>query len=232
MRQWFNRQERKASVQTGREVFTREVRRLETTMSEDEIATLMGYTTLEDFFAGLGNGSLSMRQVVGKLTELEAEPEDEPATIITLPEPESGIEVLGVGDLLTRMARCCNPIGGHAIIGYITRGRGITVHRRTCPNVMRESERERLVNVDWGETRTLYPVHIRVESWDRVGLLSDITSLVADEGVNIVHSVTKPEDDLSIISLTVTVENIQQLNRLFAKIEGVVGVLSVSRVAG
>ena len=232
VRQWFNRQERKASVQTGREVFTREVRRLETTMSEDEIATLMGYTTLEDFFAGLGNGSLSMRQVVGKLTELEAEPEDEPATIITLPEPESGIEVLGVGDLLTRMARCCNPIGGHAIIGYITRGRGITVHRRTCPNVMRESERERMVNVDWGETRTLYPVHIRVESWDRVGLLSDITSLVADEGVNIVHSVTKPEDDLSIISLTVTVENIQQLNRLFAKIEGVVGVLSVSRVAG
>ena len=108
-------------------------------------------------------------------------------TVVTLPEPESGIEVLGVGDLLTRMARCCNPIGGHAIIGYITRGRGITVHRRTCPNIMRESESERLVEVDWGKTRTLYPVQIRVESWDRVGLLSDVTSLVADEGVNIVR---------------------------------------------
>ena len=91
---------------------------------------------------------------------------------------------------------------------------------------------ERLVEVDWGKTRTLYTVHIRVESWDRVGLLSDVTSLVADEGVNIVHSITKPEDDLSIINLTVTVENIEQLNRLFSKIEGVVGVLSVSRVAG
>ena len=233
VRQWFNRQERKASVQTGREVFTREIRRLDTTLSEEEIATLMGYASLDDFFAGLGNGSLSMRQVVGKLTDLVAEPEeDEPTTVVALPEPESGIEVLGVGDLLTRMARCCNPIGGHSIIGYITRGRGITVHRRTCPNIMRESESERLVEVDWGKTRTLYPVQIRVESWDRVGLLSDVTSLVADEGVNIAGSVTKPEDDLSIINLTVTVENIEQLNRLFSKIEGVVGVLSVSRVIG
>ena len=232
VRQWFNRQERKASVQTGREVFTREIRRLETTMSEKEIADLMGYASLDDFFAGLGNGSLSMRQVVGKLTDLVAEPEDEP-TVVTLPEPESGIEVLGVGDLLTRMARCCNPIGGHAIIGYITRGRGITVHRRTCPNIMRESESERLVEVDWGKTRTLYPVHIRVESWDRVGLLSDVTSLVADEGVNIVQSITGgQEDDLSIIRLTVTVEDIEQLNRLFSKLEGVVGVLNVSRVTG
>ena len=233
VRQWFNRQERKASVQTGREVFTREFRRLDTTMSEEEIAELMGYANIEDFFVGLGNGSLSMRQVIGKLTTLVDEPpEDETTMPVTLPEPESGIEVLGVGDLLTRMARCCNPIGGHAIIGYITRGRGITVHRRTCPNVMRESERERLVEVDWGETRTLYPVNIRIESWDRVGLLSDVTSLVADEGVNIVHSVTKPEEDLSIISLTVTVENIEQMNRLFSKLEGVVGVLNVSRIVG
>ena len=233
VRQWFNRQERKASVQTGREVFTREIRRLDTTLSEEEIADLMGYASLDDFFAGLGNGSLSMRQVVGKLTDLVAEPKDEPTTVVTLPEPESGIEVLGVGDLLTRMARCCNPIGGHAIIGYITRGRGITVHRRTCPNIMRESESERLVEVDWGKTKTLYPVQIRVESWDRVGLLSDVTSLVADEGVNIVQSITGgQEDDLSIIRLTVTVEDIEQLNRLFSKIEGVVGVLSVSRVTG
>ena len=234
VRQWFNRQERKASVQTGREVFTREIRRLDTTLGEDEIATLMGYASLDDFFAGLGNGSLSMRQVVGKLTDLVDEPEeDEQTTVVTLPEPESGIEVLGVGDLLTRMARCCNPIGGHSIIGYITRGRGITVHRRTCPNIMRESESERLVEVDWGKTRTLYPVQIRVESWDRVGLLSDVTSLVADEGVNIVQSITGgQEDDLSIIRLTVTVENIEQLNRLFSKMEGVVGVLSVSRVIG
>lgn len=232
VRQWFNRQERKANVQTGREVFTREFRRLNTTMSEDEIAALMGYDSLEDFFAGLGSGSLSMRQVVGKLTKSDEEPEEERTINVALPEPESGIEVLGVGDLLTRIARCCNPIGGDAIIGYITRGRGVTVHRRTCPNVVHESEKERLVKVDWGKTRTLYTVHIRVESWDRVGLLSDITSLVADEGVNIINSITKPEADLSIINLTVTIENIEQLDRLFAKIEGVVGVLRVSRVAG
>lgn len=231
VRQWFNRQERKANIQTGREVFVKEFRRLDTTMSEQAVAELMSYPSLDDFLAALGNGSQSMRQVVKKLTTLDVEPEVAQPVRVTLPEPQSGIEVLGVGDLLTRMARCCNPIGGDSIIGYITRGRGITVHRKTCPNVLHESEVERLVDVNWGKTRTLYPVRVRVDSWDRVGLLSDVTALVADEGVNIVQCATEPQDDLSIITLTVTVESIEQLSRLFAKLEGVVGVLHVSRAA-
>jgi GTP pyrophosphokinase len=231
VRQWFNRQEHKASIQTGREIFVKEFRRLDTTMSEQAVAELMSYPSLDDFLAALGNGSQSMRQVVKKLTTLDVEPEVEQPVRVTLPEPQAGIEVLGVGDLLTRMARCCNPIGGDSIIGYITRGRGITVHRKTCPNVLHESEVERLVDVNWGKTRTLYPVQVRVDSWDRVGLLSDVAALVADEGINIVHALSEPEDDLSIISLTVTVESIEQLSRLFAKLEGVVGVLRVSRAA-
>lgn len=233
VRRWFNRQERRANIQTGREVFTREFPRLGSTMSAQEAAELMEYETLEEFFTALGNGSLLIRQVVRKVTTPDAEPDEvDRNPNLELPEPQSSIEVLGVGDMLSRIARCCNPIGGDAIIGYITRGRGISVHRCICPNVMRESEKDRMVEVTWGKTKTFYPVHIRVESWDRVGLLRDITSLVADEGVNITRSTTNPEDGISIITLNVTVEGIEQLSRLFAKIEGVPGVLEVSRITG
>lgn len=231
VRRWFNRQERRANIQTGREIFTREFSRLGSTMNAQEVAELMEYDTTEEFFAALGIGTLLIQQVVRKVTPSDAEPDEvDRNPNLELPEPQSSIEVLGVGDMLSRIARCCNPTGGDAIIGYITRGRGVSVHRRICPNVMREREKDRLVDVTWGRTKTFYPVHIRVESWDRVGLLRDITSLVADEGVNIVRSTTDPEDGISVITLNVTIEGIEQLSRLFAKIEGVSGVLRVSRI--
>jgi GTP pyrophosphokinase len=137
--------------------------------------------------------------------------------------------VLGVGDLLTRMAQCCNPIHGDEITGYITRSRGVTVHREACLNVVNESEKERLVQVDWGETQTVYPVRMKIEAWDRVGLLSDIASLVSDERVNIESCVSEERDDVSIISLTVYIDGIDQLSRLFSKLEGVKGVSHVAR---
>lgn len=231
IRRWFNRQERRANVQTGREVFTKELPRLGSTMSAQEVAELMAYDTLEEFFAALGNGTLLMRQVVRKVTIPDTHPDEVDGNpSLELPEPQSSMEVLGVGDMLSRIARCCNPTGGDEIIGYITRGRGVSVHRCICPNVVSESEKDRLVEVAWGREKTFYPVDIRVESWDRVGLLRDITSLVADEGVNIIRSTTDPEDGISIITLNVTIEGIEQLSRLFAKIEGVPGVLKVSRI--
>ena len=231
IRRWFNRQERRANVQTGREVFTKELPRLGSTMSAQEVAELMAYDTLEEFFAALGSGTLLMRQVVRKVTIPDTHPDEVDGNpSLELPEPQSSMEVLGVGDMLSRIARCCNPTGGDEIIGYITRGRGVSVHRCICPNVVSESEKDRLVEVAWGREKTFYPVDIRVESWDRVGLLRDITSLVADEGVNIIRSTTDPEDGISIITLNVTIEGIEQLSRLFAKIEGVPGVLKVSRI--
>ena len=136
-----------------------------------------------------------------------------------------------MGDLLTSMARCCNPIHGDEIIGYITRSRGVNVHRRTCPNILHESEKERLVQVGWGETQTLYPVRIQVRSWDRVGLLGDITSLVSEEKVNIASIVSEEYADMSIITLTVHISGIDQLSRVFLRLEGVKGVIGVTRVS-
>ena len=89
----------------------------------------------------------------------------------------STVQVLGTGDLLTQIARCCNPVPGDRILGYVTRSRGVTVHREDCYNVLHEAEKERLVDVEWGRTGQMYPVAVHIEAWDRVGLLRDVSTI-------------------------------------------------------
>ena len=231
VRQWFRRQERSVNIQRGRDLYQRHIRRL-TTLQDERVASIMGIASLEHFLAALGDGSISVGQVVNKLSSREKEAEEEVRSQqeFGLPvSPSAGIQVLGVGDLLTSMARCCNPISGDEIIGYITRIRGVTVHRRNCPNIVNEDEPERLVSVSWGKAEVKYPVRIQVRSVDRVGLLRDVTSLVSGENVNIASCVSEEYDDVSIITLTVHVSGIDQLSRLFFKLESVNGVTGVTR---
>jgi GTP pyrophosphokinase len=143
------------------------------------------------------------------------------------------IKVLGVGALLTRLAECCNPLPGDDIIGFITRGRGVTVHRKDCPNIIHEEERERLVQVNWGASSTSYPVPIQIEAWERVGLLRDISITVFQEGVNMAAiSSSTHEDGTVSFFITLSVRGIGQLGRLFSKLEAVQGVIRVSRGTG
>ena len=230
VRQWFNRQARKTNIERGREIFHKQLRRLSAELEDIEVARSMKLDTTDDFFAALGNGSITTTQVVKKLSSQEVKPQQEEQRV-ALPSvgPGSGIEVLGVGDLLTRIAQCCSPIRGDEITGYITRSRGVTMHRKTCLNIANEDKVDRLVEVSWGKTQTLYPVRIRLEAWDRLGLLKDITSLVSDERVNIASCVSEEYDDVSVISLTVYIDGIDQLGRLFSKLEGVEGVTRVAR---
>ena len=232
VRQWFKRQERSANIQRGRDMYNKQIKRLNATMSDSEAAEMVGIAKVEDFFAALGDGSVTVNQVVQKLSNKEAENivEIKPAAALPSILPSSAIEVLGVGDLLTSIARCCNPINGDEIAGYITRSRGVTVHRRNCPNILNETEKERLVTVSWGKTQTLYPVRIQVRAWDRVGLLRDVTAAVSDEGVNIAECVSEEYADMSIITLTAHIRGIDQLSTLFFRLEGVKGVIGVTRV--
>ena len=227
VRQWFNRQTRKANIERGRDIFQEQIRRLNTALDDLEVARSVNFQTTDELFAAMGSGSISTAQVVNHLASQKVKPQEEAAGARRSTGPGSGLEVLGVGDLITRMARCCTPIRGDEIVGYITRSRGVTVHRSSCPNVT--SEEEGLVQVRWGKTHTLYPVRIRLEAWDRVGLLRDITSLVSEESVNIAEVVSREEEDISIISLTVYIDGIDQLSRLFSKLEGVEGVIRVAR---
>ena len=229
VRQWFNRQERRINIQRGQDIFQKQLRRLNMAIDDQELARLMKFDTTDELFAALGNGTITVSQVVSKLSSQKVRPEEEPQVTLPTTGPASGIEVLGVGDLLTRIASCCNPIYGDEIIGYITRSRGVTVHRKSCSNIVAETEVERLVPVGWGKSQHLYPVRIQVKAWDRVGLLRDITSLVSEERVNIASCVSEEYDDISIISLTVYTSGIDQLSRLYSKLEGVKGVVGVSR---
>ena len=229
IRQWFNKQERGINIQRGREIFQKQLRRLTLSIADGDVAGLMRYESTDEFLAALGSGIVTVTQVVNKLSTQEVEPEHEVPVSLPVNSPASGVEVLGVGDLLTRMANCCNPISGDEIIGYVTRSRGVTVHQKNCHNVRAEQEIERLIPVDWGRTRTFYPVRIRVEAWDRVGLLGDITSRVSEERVNIASCVSEEHGDVSVISLTVYITGIDQLNVLFSKLEGVRNVFGVSR---
>ena len=229
IRQWFNRQERRVNIQRGQDIFQKQLRRLSMSIDDEHVAKLMKFDSTDEFFAALGNGTITISQVVNRLSAEELEPEEDYAAPLPATGPTSGVEVLGVGDLLTRIANCCNPIYGDEIVGYITRSRGVTVHRTSCSNVAAETEVERLVQVNWGKSHHVYPVRIQVKAWDRVGLLRDITSLVSEERVNIASCVSEEYDDVSVISLTVYTSGIDQLSRLYSKLEGVKGVTGVSR---
>jgi GTP pyrophosphokinase len=139
--------------------------------------------------------------------------------------------VLGVGNLVTHLAQCCHPVPGDKIIGYITRSRGVTIHREDCYNVLHEDEEDRLVPVEWGQEDSLYPVNVQVEAWDRVGLVRDITIVVAEEKVNIASMATHNHDDHTVtMNFTMETQGLAQLSRLLKKIESVKGVMRIIRI--
>ncbi len=235
VRQWFKKQERADNIERGRELLEREVRRLGLAASECQ-ATLLEqfrYEDWDDFLAALGYGGVSLHQVAIKLAAL-IEKEEEPA-VATAQAPAApvyapGIQVLGTGDLLTQLARCCNPVPGDPIIGYVTRSRGVSVHRADCHNVLNAEERERLVEVEWGRTGQLYPVAVHIEAWDRVGLMRDISTMVAAEQVNMVGVRTQEHGDRTVsVYITLETTGVEQLTRLLSRLESVRGVQSVSR---
>ena len=231
IRQWFKKQERSENIESGRELLEKEMKHLGIKPSErEELAKLFKYDNLDDFLVAIGYGGITVHQIAMKLSAQQGQPRV--VTEATSPKPPvSTVKVLGVGDLLTQLAQCCHPMPGDTIIGYVTRSRGVTIHRQNCYNVNREDEEERMVPVEWGQTDSLYPVNIQIEAWDRVGLMSDITTVVAEEKVNIVSASLGNHDDNTVSTfLTFEMKGLAQLSRLLKKIEGARGVISVTRV--
>ncbi len=236
IRLWFRRREKAENIERGRELLEKELRRMGLSFGDrEELAKLFKYEFVDDFLAAMGCGDISPNQIALKLSAPEERPQQAFPTAAPAKSKStfSGVKVLGVGDLLTHIAPCCQPVPGDKIIGFITRGRGITIHRQDCPNVLNEDEKERLINVEWGgEAGLSFAMNIKIEVWDRVGLLRDITALVSDEKINITSvSLSNKEGsaDTLYILLTVDIKDVGQLWRLFSKIETVPGVINVSR---
>ncbi len=234
IRQWFKRQERQENIERGREIVDKELRRINLTLNEceDDLLRVFKYESLDDFLAALGYGGISSAAIPMRLAPLihrDEEPElpayEGPAPRVTT----QSVQVLGTGDLLTQIARCCNPVPGDSIIGYVTRSRGVTVHRDDCYNVLHEEEKDRLVDVEWGRTGATYPVAVHIEAWDRVGLLRDVSTIVSEDKVNMLGVRTEHGDRTTSVYLTLETTGIAQLTRLMAKLESVRGVITVNR---
>ncbi|MFL5651865.1 MAG: RelA/SpoT family protein [Chloroflexota bacterium] len=242
IRQWFKRKDRDENIVHGRESLERELRRLARTSIAavgqeqiGEVARQYNYETVDDFYAAIGYGAVGAQTVVMKLGVVD----DVQSTLPTVAPPQKvertgGVRVKGVGDLLVRFAKCCHPIPGDPIVGFITRGKGVTVHLQTCPTVINEREVSRLIDVEWeAEPTATYPIAIRVEAYDRTGLLNDITQVVAENKVNIVAaSVNVNPDHSAVVQATLQVQSVSQLARVMSRIEKIKDVVSAQRDLG
>ena len=232
VKQWFRKQERQSNIRRGKDLLKKELRRLGLDYSEKDIVATMDYESLDELAVALGIGQISIARVAETLS---SDPDvftpgiksGEPPT-----DQTKGLVVMGEPGLPTRIAKCCSPVYGDEITGYLTRGRGVTVHRRNCPILRDAKDPERNVPVAWGHYETTYASRLQIEAFDRVGLIRDITNVVSSENVNI-HSLTSEEDENTnacTVSLTVYTTGVEQLSRLFSRVETIPGVNSVFRV--
>jgi len=233
IRQWFRRAEKSENLERGREVFERELKRLGMTVSLQDAASTFGYEDPNDFLIALGCGDISTPQLALKLVPAEEKLEEEPPTLPPTPEKPhlaAGVQVLGVGDLLTQIARCCNPVPGDEIIGFVSRTRGVIIHRKDCPNIVNSDEPERLIGVTWGPQISAHPVSLVIEAEDRLGLLKDITTLLTESKINIASlSTVNRTDGTASIHLTVEMPDTAYLPKLLTRLERIKGVLHAAR---
>jgi GTP diphosphokinase / guanosine-3',5'-bis(diphosphate) 3'-diphosphatase len=241
IRQWFKKKDRAENIVHGRESLERELRRLARTSIQAvgldriaEVAKLYNHDSVDDFLAAIGYGAIGTQQVVMRLGVLDDGHSALPTVAPQQPARTGGVRVKGVGDLLVRFAKCCHPIPGDPIQGFITRGKGITVHLRSCPTVLNEREVTRLIDVEWeAAPAQTYPIAVRVEAYDRTGLLSDITQVMAENKVNILSAnVGVNPDHTAVVAMTLQVASVAQLAKVMSRVEQLKDVLSVQRDLG
>jgi guanosine-3',5'-bis(diphosphate) 3'-pyrophosphohydrolase len=252
----INASERVKAIEIGEKYLEKEARRLGVQLGKvgrsdlDRVASEYGYSKMEDLYAALGYGKFSARQVLGKLAPdaVKSDPLDgrapasEPLPFAPGGAPMPGrphdhdaiIKVRGMDDLLVYRAKCCNPIRGEAIVGYVTRGKGVAVHSRMCPNVQSLMyDVERKIEVEWARAaEDAFPVRIVVHTDDRPGMLNQLTSVLSNENTNIRSLEAKAESDQDggVVEMTVDVRDKKQLEKLVAAMRRISGVRDVERL--
>lgn len=235
VRRWFKRLAREENINVGKTQIERELRRLNVSdVDLGQLAADFDFQSVDDMYMAVGCGDISLGRVVNHLTLAEKGTDElellvrEPVEV--LPVTDDTVAVLGLKGLLTTLAKCCKPAPGDAIIGYITRGRGATIHRQDCPNILRIRDRERLVQVSWGEPKDTYPVAVRIRAFDRDGLLRDVSTVIAEESINMGQVSVDVDENQAVFDLILQVDNIAQLSRVLARIENLPNVMEARRV--
>ena len=235
IRLWFKRQDREQNLTQGKIILEKELHRLGMkNLNLDELAHNFDFRNINDLYVALGCGDISLKRIINSFREEEIEKDFllEPRIVPEKKEDIDAVKVLGLKGILTNFARCCNPAPGDEIVGYITRGRGATIHRQDCPNILRMSERdsERIVKVSWGDPNKTYPVAIEVKAYDRKGLMGDISNIFSAEGINLLDINLKISENLANINFVIEIGDITQLSKVLSRIENLQNVLEAHRL--
>lgn len=235
IKHWFKRQDRELNLAQGKTMLDKEFKRLGLkNVDLEDILPGFSIKTVEDLYVAIGCGDIGVGRVVNKLAEAEEKELDdeleldlvEAPTTIT---PSDTITVMGLKGIATTMAKCCNPMPGDEIVGYVTRGRGATIHRQDCPNILRVTEKERLVKVSWGQPGKMFTVPVQIKAYDRQGLMSDISNVLTDENVNLIDMSMKMNQHLAVIKLVLGVKGISQLSRILTRLESLPNIFEAKR---
>jgi GTP diphosphokinase / guanosine-3',5'-bis(diphosphate) 3'-diphosphatase len=244
IKHWINLAERAEAIEIGQKLLEKEARRFNVVIKNvasgklAEVAADYGCSQSDDLYAGIGYGKYSPRQVLAKLfpaTPMEEEPPSRAATAVKRAlgiDHEIAIQVHGHDDLMVYRAKCCNPIRGEEIVGYVTRGKGIAVHSRSCPNVQNLFyDSDRRITVQWaGPKFNLYPVRLTLNTADRRGLLAEVTSAISDVQSNIQNIEARTGEDKASIEVTLDIVDMSHLEKIVDKLRSIEGVYQVRRV--
>ncbi|ADU29771.1 RelA/SpoT family protein [Evansella cellulosilytica] len=254
IRQWFKKERREENVEKGRELVEKEIERkgysLKEVMTEENIervANKFNFTAEEDMYAAVGYGGITAAQIVTRLTDNIRKQQDEEAEKLTINaaveelkpydttrKTSVGVRVKGIDNLLIRLSRCCNPVPGDDIVGYITKGRGVSIHRTDCPNITTDEAKTRLLEVEWeGDQQQTknYNVDIEISGYDRRGLLNEVLQAVAETKTNInAVSGRSDKNKMATIHMTISIQNVSHLQRVVERIKRISDIYSVRRI--
>ena len=249
IKQWFKKEEKTQNINKGKEKIEKEVKKQGYKLTEilkdewlEKVADKLSFNNIEDLYAALGYGNISLSQITTKLKEYyndyyKPKDKDEPIVNNQLKirpsrKPKQGVEINGIDNVKVRFAKCCNPVPGDDIVGYITRGRGVSVHRSDCPNISDLNKNSRFIDVNWhNEKKASYQAEIQVKGNDKPGLLTEITKMLSDSNllVSSLNARTNKEK-LALINLTLEIKNVEQLTSLMKKMKELDGVIDAYRV--
>ena len=250
IRQWFKKERRDENIARGKEMLEKEARRQGYDIYQlikfdfmNNLLKRMSFTNVEDMYAAIGYGAITTKQILQKiLDEFRKNIKPDKSELITAKidtksktkkKVDRGIKIDGIGNLLVKFSRCCNPVPGDKIVGYVTRGRGVSIHRQDCKNVRRGLlDEDRLMEVKWeGFEDTSYPVEIQASAYDRSGILSEIINLIGDMKTNIdAVNARATKNGIAVVDLILEINDKQHLENVMQKIKKISGIYDVKRV--